>query len=395
MNGRATDPIDGDVEADIAIVGAGLVGAAIALGCARHGASVALCDAGDDRFHASAGNFGLVWVQGKGQAAPEYARLSRRSADAWADFSDSLSDEHGTPAHAGGGGVKIALSGAELKAFADALERMHNQPDPTDNDTRLIDVHELRELVPAIGPEALGGTFCPHDGHADPLGTLHALHRAIGRHPRARTVRARIERVLTDTPAAPFVLHHAGGRVRAARVVIAAGHGATALAPALGLDAQVRPQRGQIVVTERVPPFLGLACHNVRRTGDGTLLLGDSKEDVGFDDGTTAVATRAILGRAVRTFPHLANVRVTRTWGALRVLSPDGLPIYQSSTSHPGASLVTCHSGVTLAAAHAGEVARAIVDDRLGERYAAFSPARLPAVRADARAAPSTGVRAA
>ena len=367
---------------DIAIVGAGLVGASLALGCARRGASVALCDAGDDRFHASAGNFGLVWVQGKGRDAPEYARLSRRSANAWAGFADSLADAGGAPRYAGGGGVKIALSEAELEGHAGALARMHNQPDPTDNDTRLLDARELRELVPAAGPEALGGTFCPHDGHADPLGTLHALHRALARHPQVRIVRARIERVVAAGRVAPFVLEHGAGRVRASRTVLAAGHGATALASGLGLDARVRPQRGQIVVTERVPRFLELACHTVRQGADGTVLLGDSHEDVGFDDGTTPDAVRAILDRAVRCFPHLARARVARVWGALRVLSPDGLPIYQDSARFPGASLVTCHSGVTLAAAHAGEVADALVDDRLGERYPAFSPERFARAKA-------------
>ena len=361
---------------DIAIVGAGLVGAALALGCARRGASVVLCDAAEDRWHASAGNFGLVWVQGKGQAAPEYARLSRRSANGWAAFADSLADERGAPDYTGGGGIKIALTEGELEDYAGALARMHNQPDPTDNGTRLIDAHELRELVPAVGPEPVGGTYCPHDGHADPLATLHALHRALERHPRVRIVRARIERVDVDGPSAPFVLTHRTGRVRTARVVLAAGHGATALAPALGLDARVRPQRGQIIVTERVPRFLDIACHSVRQSADGTVLLGDSKEDVGFDDGTTPEATTAILARAVRCFPRLAAVRVARSWGALRVLSPDGLPIYQRSERFPGAALMTCHSGVTLAAAHAGEVAEALVEERLHERYPAFSPSR-------------------
>jgi glycine/D-amino acid oxidase-like deaminating enzyme len=57
-------------------------------------------------------------------------------------------------------------------------------------------------------------------------------------------------------------------------------------------------------------------------------------------------------------------------------MSPDGLPIYEASTSHPGAYLVTCHSGVTLASLHAGEVARAIAEDALHSRYTAFSPTR-------------------
>ena len=52
-------------------------------------------------------------------------------------------------------------------------------------------------------------------------------------------------------------------------------------------------------------------------------------------------------------FPALADVRVIRAWGALRVMSPDGYPVYARSQTHPGAFLVTCHSGVTLASLHA------------------------------------------
>ena len=52
-------------------------------------------------------------------------------------------------------------------------------------------------------------------------------------------------------------------------------------------------------------------------------------------------------------YPALAQAQLVRSWGALRVMSPDGLPIYQESEAVPGAFLITCHSGITLAAAHA------------------------------------------
>jgi glycine/D-amino acid oxidase-like deaminating enzyme len=167
-----------------------------------------------------------------------------------------------------------------------------------------------------------------------------------------------------------------GAQVFTDHVILAAGLGNQALALKLDLQAPIRPERGQILVTERTPAFLDVACHNVRQTGDGTVLLGDSHEDVGLDTGVTQQVTQTILQRAVRTFPHLAQLRLQRTWGALRVLSPDGLPIYQGSKTYPGASLITCHSGVTLAAAHASEVADALLSDRLNETYPSFSADR-------------------
>jgi glycine/D-amino acid oxidase-like deaminating enzyme len=94
----------------------------------------------------------------------------------------------------------------------------------------------------------------------------------------------------------------------------------------------------------------------VRQTGEGVVQIGDSKEDVGLDDGTTLAQLSRIAARAVRCFPLLAQVNVVRTWGALRVMSPDGLPIYQASVQCPGAFVVSCHSGITLAAQHAGRL---------------------------------------
>jgi len=361
--------------ADIAVVGAGLVGASIAYGLARAGASVVVFDAGEDRLHASGGNFGLVWVQGKGASEPDYARLTRRSADAWAEFAGELDPDNSLQHHQCGG-VKIALSDEEMSHFAMTLNRHHNNPDFIDNDTRLIDGHELRELVPSVGSDAIGGTWCPHDGHADSLATLQALHKRIEEHPTVTVVHQRVDYVNTGSATARFRLTASNTRAFADRVVLAAGLGNQHLADSLGLAAPVRPERGQILVTERTPAFLDVACHNVRQTGDGTVLLGDSHEDVGLDTSVTQTVTRAILQRAVRTFPHLAQLRLQRSWGALRVLSPDGLPIYQSSLAYPGASLITCHSGVTLAAAHATELVDALLADRLNETYPAFGAGR-------------------
>ncbi len=106
------------------------------------------------------------------------------------------------------------------------------------------------------------------------------------------------------------------------------------------------------------------------------MLLGDSHEDVGFDRGTSQEVAGKIARRAVASFPHLATARLVRQWGALRVLSPDGFPIYEESDRWPGAFLVTCHSGVTLAAVHALEIPEALVTGKIKERYSAFSVAR-------------------
>ncbi len=364
------------VVSDFAVIGGGLVGSALAYGLARSGAAVLLLDGDDDSFHASGGNFGLVWVQGKGLAMPEYAALSRRSADIWGDFSQMLAEESGIETgYRQTGGIKIALDETELEAFETLVRRMHNQPPPGGSDTRMLDRKAMRELIPELGPAVVGGSYCPHDGFADPLATLTALRKALRAFPNARIERGAVRQV-RGSPEGGFTLSTRSRDYAAGKVVLAAGLGNIELAPQLALHAPLRPQRGQILVSERLPPFLPLACHNVRQTREGTVLLGDSHEDVGYDHGTSQGVARSIARRAVASFPCLAAARLVRQWGALRVLSPDGFPIYEESERHPGAYLVTCHSGVTLAAVHALDVSGALVADSLRQRYSAFSATR-------------------
>ena len=124
------------------------------------------------------------------------------------------------------------------------------------------------------------------------------------------------------------------------------------MAPQVGLYAPVTSTRGQVLITERLKPFLNYPINKLRQTCEGTVQIGSTSEDVGLDDGTTTEKIEWLARRAVATFPALARASLVRAWGALRPLTPDGYPIYQASTSCPGAYVVTSHSGVSLAAAH-------------------------------------------
>ncbi len=364
---------------DLAVIGGGLVGGAIAWGAARLGASVALIDEGDVAFRAARGNFGLVWVQSKGVGMPPYARWSRRSAQLWPQLAAALRDATGADtALRQPGGLHFCLDEAELEARRTMIRRMHNVEHgaAVGGETRILDREEVRAMVPQIGDGVVGASYCPADGHANPLALLRGLHAALlgagGAYLPGRTV-DRIER--------GFVLHAGAERIAAEKIVIAAGLGSRALAEMVGLHMPVAPLRGQIVVTERVRPFLDYATHVIRQTDEGSVMLGDSQEDVGFDNGTTAPVMRDISARALKMFPCLRDANVVRVWGALRVMTPDGYPIYEQSASHPGAFAATCHSGVTLAGAHALDLAPAILAGSLpaGDQpgsFDAFSSAR-------------------
>jgi hydrogen cyanide synthase HcnC len=144
----------------------------------------------------------------------------------------------------------------------------------------------------------------------------------------------------------------------------------------VGLHMPVLPLQGQIIVTERVRKLIDYPTHLLRQTDEGTVMLGDSQEDAGFDTTTKVTVLKKIADRNIRTFPALKDASIIRMWAALRVMSPDGFPIYEQSERFPGAFAATCHSGVTLAGAHALALAPAILDGTLPDSLSAFASTR-------------------
>ena len=357
---------------DVAVVGGGLVGSAIAWGLARLGQRVAVLDEGDLAWRASRGNFALVWLQSKGLGMPPYAGWTKRSSDLWAGFAAELREETGIDAtFQRPGGFQLALSERELESRANTLRRLHNQPDMVPYPYEILDHAGVARMLPEIGPEVVGGSYCPLDGHCNSLRLLRALHIAMEQRGAHYLPEHHVEQI--DHTADGFRLRHKNGALHAQRVVLAAGIGNARLAPMVGLRARVRPQRGQIVVTERIRPFLGYPVSTVRQTDDGTVMLGDSLEEAGHDDTVGTGVTSVIADRAARMFPLLRRLNVVRSWAALRVMTPDGFPIYDQSDLYPGAFIITCHSGVTLAASHALALAPHLAAGALPDEFSAFS----------------------
>ena len=363
-------------EFDIAIVGGGLVGGAIGYGLARRGLSVALLDEGDIAYRASRGNFGLVWVQGKGLGLAPYSNWTQLSARRWLEFAALLRADADTDVVLEQpGGFHLCLSERELEHRVQTLTRLLEQPGLERYPFEVLDHAALADRIPGIGSTVVGGTYTALDGHVNALKLLRALHAGLLKHGGVYLPNTRIESARRSGER--FDLQAKNKTFRASKVVLASGLGNARLAPQVGLVAPVRPQRGQILVLERVRRFLHHPIATLRQTDEGTVLVGDSQEEAGFNDSVGMAILATLADRAVRTFPTLREVRINRTWAALRVMSPDGFPIYDQSRAHPGAFLATCHSGVTLAAAHAIELTPQIVAGDLDPRLQPFSAERL------------------
>ncbi|CAN7627541.1 NAD(P)/FAD-dependent oxidoreductase [Bosea sp. LjRoot237] len=362
-------------EGDIVVIGGGVVGAAVALGLARSGARVIVLDEGDVAFRASRGNFALVWVQSKGLGMPEYALWTRRSAQDWHGLAAILREEAGIDVvHSQPGGFVPCLSEAELEKRTTAMRRLHNQEGLADFPYEVLGRTETKRRLPDIGKDVVGALYSPLDGHVNSLKLFRALREASARH--GVDYRPNHAAEAIEPRDDGFRVRGAWGEIAAAKVVLAAGLGNARLAPMVGLDAPVKPSKGQIIVTEKTAPFLHHPMGTIRQTDEGGVMIGDSQEDRGFDTIVGQPVISVMAERAVRTFPRLAGLNVVRTWSALRVMSPDGFPIYEQSEKHPGAFVVTCHSGVTLAANHVLTLAPAILAGELPAAVASFSARR-------------------
>jgi len=312
-------------DVDIVIVGGGIVGASCAYFLAERGAEVLLLEAGRIGREASGVNAGGVRQQAR--ALPEMP-LALESVRLWADLERRLE----VPLEYERCGdlriVENAEDAARLRAVA-ARER------ETGLALEWVDGAALRALVPSIAPGVLGGTFCPTGGQANPL----RVAAAIGR--RARDLGAIVwegcpVRALARDGEG-FALDCAHGRVRASRVVLAAGAWTPIVAEGLGARLPISLFVPQMQATVPLPRVLGTVLLgftrklSMKQMRSGAVLVGGGKR--GWGDlvtrakGLAAESMRLGAVDAVDVLPLLGRTETTRTWVGLEGLTSDEMPI--------------------------------------------------------------------
>ena len=235
---------------DTIVVGAGLVGAAIACGIAARGGKVAVLDGADRDFRASRGNFGLVWVQGKGADFPAYACLSGLAAKRWPGFAQELQETTGIDVDLQQtGGYDFCLDREEWGAREREMRAVKKHT-AGEFEYRMLDNSELRERIPEISGDVLGASYSPLDGHVNPLYLLRALHQRMQN---LGAVYCADQPALTiKQQDGHFVVRTGIKTYHCDRVVLCAGLSNQRLAQELGMHVPVRPLRGQLLITDRV-----------------------------------------------------------------------------------------------------------------------------------------------
>ena len=361
--------------ADTTVIGGGVVGLSVAFGLLRAGHKVTVLDGADTDHRASLGNFGLTWLQGKGARFAPYAKWTWDAVRAWPAFSQELENLSGMDlALDMCGGYEFFTNQEELEHYVDDLAAQAKTLGP-DFSYDVLRGNALRQALPGIGKAVVGATFTAHDGHVNPLRLLSALRRAV-LNMNGTVLHNWHVTDITKTGDATILTNADGQTHQTGRLVLCAGLGAKTLGPKLGFHAAIRPQRGELLITERLHSKLPFLSSTLRQVDEGGIQIGGTKAEAGLDDRETLEKMQDLARHAVDVWPALADVNIIRSWGALRVMTSDGYPIYAQAPDGSETYLVTCHSGVTLAPMHATKLVDWLDKNDLAPDLEAFSDAR-------------------
>jgi glycine/D-amino acid oxidase-like deaminating enzyme len=316
----------------------------------------------------------------KGANHPVYAQWSRLACQQWPDFASNLEQETGYNIELEWtGGAVHALGEEEFKAHLESVEGLKKVCAEVglDYPVRMLNREAFADLIPEIelGEEVSGAMYTPEQGHVNPLKLLAAMRSAFqkkgGTFIGAQTVSA-----IVPNADGSVTVKTIRGDYQCQKVVIASGHGSIRLLAPLGEKLHIYPQRGQLMVTQRCKRVLPIPILSVRQTPDGTFVIGLSTEDTAMDTRVTVEAMKSQASNAIRLFPMLAKVNWVRAWGAIRVMTPDGAPIYSRIPGYDNITVVALHSAVSLAPLAANIVAPWILDIREHELIPKFNNGR-------------------
>ncbi|MEH0653869.1 FAD-binding oxidoreductase [Streptomyces scabiei] len=339
---------------DVVVVGAGMVGAACALYAARAGLDVVVVDRGPVGGGTTGAGEGNILVSDK-EPGPEL-ELALLSHRLWAEL--AAEPELGkTFEYEAKGGLVVASATAGLAA----LERFAAGQRAAGVEAVSVPADRLPDLEPHLAPGLAGGVHYPQDAQVMPTLAAARLLRASG----ARLLTGRtVTEVLRAPDGAVRGVRTDRGDVHSPAVVNAAGTWGGELAALAGVTLPVLPRRGFVIVTEPLPPRVRHKVYAadyvadvasdsaalqtspvVEGTAAGPVLIGASRERVGFDRSFSLPAVRALAAGATRLFPFLEEVRAMRTYTGFRPYMPDHLPAIGPDPRAPGLFHACGHEG--------------------------------------------------
>jgi len=371
----------------IIIVGGGVIGLSIAWRLARENTrdEILLLDAnraGEGTSRVSAGM--IAPIAEAGFEDPHFIKFARLSRERYRAFVSEVSRDADMPVVLGEEGSIIA---AIHRDDVEAMRRVYEHRRHAELPVEWLTGTEAREMEPTLTPRVSAAMWIAYDGQVNPRALLPALVRACNRRGVEVRESARVQRiVINDETVAGVELD--GETIPAGTVVLCAGawSGTIDGMPA-DVVPQVRPIRGQILRLTRTADFA--MKHVVRGPrayllpkDDGTVVVGATQEEAGFDATPTAGGIKTILENAWEMVPSIYDLPIERVEVGLRPGTRDHLPLVGATRIH-GLIMATGHfrHGILFAPTTADAVCRGILTGDFGEDVAAFAPDRFASTR--------------
>ncbi|MFF2044283.1 NAD(P)/FAD-dependent oxidoreductase [Kitasatospora sp. NPDC058170] len=348
---------------DVVVVGAGVVGAACAYYAARAGLSVAVVDRGPVAGGTTGAGEGNLLVSDK-EPGPELD-LALFSTALWTELAETLGAE---VEYEPKGGLVVAATPARQ----DALRAFAAEQAAVGVVAEEIPAERLQELEPHLAPGLAGGFHYPQDSQVQPALAAAHLLRAARRDGALLYTGETVGAVRTGPDGAVLGVDTDRRRLDAPAVVNAAGTWGGELAALAGVHLPVLPRRGFVLVTEPLPRIVrrkvyaadyvadvasGSAALQtsavVEGTPGGPVLIGASRERVGFDRTLSVEVLNRLAAQAAALFPVLADVNVLRAYRGFRPYLPDHLPAIGADPRVPGLYHACGHEGAGIGLAPA------------------------------------------
>ena len=348
---------------DVVIVGAGIVGAACADECARHGMTVAVVDCDVVGGGATGAGMGHIVVMDDSEA--QFA-LTRYSQQLWRELRPELP---GDVEYEQCGTIWVASDEEEMQEVRrkEAYYRQRGVP------VAVLDSAALQELEPNLRRGLMGGLLVPEDGVLYPSCAARFLISSAQSHGAKTYFNSAVSQIGKGT-----VCLADGSEFSTGTTVNAAGVWSPLLTPGL----EIKKRKGHLVITDRYPGFarhqlveLGYlksahsvtadsVAFNVQPRITGQVLIGSSRQyDIEHKQVDNAILVR-MLQRAQEYMPGLARMSSIRVWTGFRAATPDKLPLIGPWPEDPSVYLATGHEGLGITSSLA--TARLLVNQLIG-----------------------------
>jgi len=376
---------------DAIVIGAGIVGACSALALTNAGLRVLVVDRGSVSSGTTGAGEGNILVSDK-DPGPELV-LALRSRDLWFELQEDVGDSFELEAK---GGVVVARTDdSQLMALATAQEQ---------NGVEILEADhaQLHQLEPYLHPGISSGVFYPQDSQCQPMLAAAHILRAVIKRGGAFVSHAQVTKIQTSGSRV-IGIETTQGNFSSPIIINATGTWAGEIARLAGSSLPIAPRRGFILVTEPAPQYIFHKVYDsdyvtnvasseadlqtstvVEGTRSGTILIGASRERVGFNGEMNYAILRTLAAQATSLFPILRDVQLLRAYRGFRPYAPDHLPVIGEDAQIAGLWHSAGHegAGIGLAPGSASLIADAIVGRESFMDYSPFSPARFDKVGA-------------